>query len=130
MTRHFKMLVALVVALMAMVGGSQDARAESPSPAVCYVNTRGDLPRYAIVKAFSEIYSIGLATMQLKDRLKQYLDSMGVDYEDETFPFEQICVTLDGFDSGAVVERQRALTETYNQLMSKFSDGGYDVIHY
>ena len=29
MTRYFKMLVALVVALMAMVGGSQDARAQS-----------------------------------------------------------------------------------------------------
>ena len=130
MTRYFKMLVALVVALIAMVGGSQDARAESPSPAVCYVHTQGDLPRYAIVKAYSEIYYIGLATMQLKDRLKQYLDSMGVDYEDEMFPFNQTCVTLDGFDSGSVVERQRVLTETYNQLMSEFGAGGYHVIHY
>ena len=113
----------IVLCAMALpLAYAQQASAQSPSSAVCYVKTRGDLPKHAIVGVYPEVYVVVGVLNNLEERFKQHLRGR-VNYEDELFPFENRCLMVDEGYSGSP-ERRSALDRLADAVVSDFRAGG------
>lgn len=113
-------LLRFILPVLMVISCSYELLAQS-SAGICFVHTRGDLPKYAIVRGYLEIYMAVGVLEKLEKELGVYLTGIDIRHEEEMFPFENRCLLLDESGSDNV-------SQAFGLVVSDFQNNGYTVI--